>query len=251
VVGHRLEGNRLLASGEGQTFKDQIGKRIIDVNLSIRDNPKLKKFDGKGCIGAYEFDDEGMPAQEATLIKDGVLCGFLTSRAPLPVPGYQPNGHARNKSFQRPISRMAVTIIEASGGVSLERMKELLIEEVRKQNKPFGMIVYETSGGETDTTTYDFQAFSGEISFATLLYPNGKEVYVRGVNFVGTPLQALSNIVAIGSEQELNNGFCGAESGFIPVSTISPAVLIRNLELQQKDEEQVSQYLLPRPRRIS
>lgn len=249
AIGHRLEGSRLLSAGEGQTFKGQIGKRVLNVDLSIRDNPRLKYFKGIRCVGAYEYDDEGTPSRDTELIRDGELRDFLCTRGQIMKRRFASNGHARNRKFQRPISRMGVTVIEGKAGLEFEQLKELLIEQIREQKKPFGMIVYETSGGETETTTYDFQAFSGEISFATLVYPNGKEVVVRGVNFVGTPLQALNNIIAVGKDQEIDNGYCGAESGFIPVTTIAPAVLLSNLELQAKDEELVAQYILPRPRR--
>jgi predicted Zn-dependent protease len=124
------------------------------------------------------------------------------------------------------------------------------VQEIKRQKKPFGMIVYETYGGETDTTNYDFQAFSGNISYATLVYPNGKEIPVRGVNFVGTPLQSLNNIIAMGDTPVLDNGFCGAESGLLPISTISPAALISNLELQGKDEELVTPSILQRPKSL-
>jgi hypothetical protein len=143
---------------------------------------------------------------------------------------------------------MAVTIIEGKKGLSFERLKARLLQEIKRQKKPFGMIVYETNGGETDTTNYDFQAFSGDIAYATLVYPNGREVCIRGVNFVGTPLQALSNVIAVGDTPELDNGYCGAESGLLPISTISPAVLINNLELQGKDEELVTPSILARPK---
>jgi len=248
AIGHRLEGSRLLATGEGQTFKGQTGKQVLDLELSIRDNPKLKDFKGQRCVGAFDFDDEGTPARDALLLENGTLKDFLNTRQPLAKKHYVPNGHARNKKFQRPISRMGVTIVQGKKTLNFNQLKDLLIAEIKRQKKPFGMIVYETSGGETETTSYDFQAFSGEISYATLLYPDGKEVPVRGVNFVGTPLQALSNVIAIGNESILNNGYCGAESGFIPISTISPAALLRNLELQAKDEELVTQNILPRPR---
>ena len=247
ALGHRLEGSRLLSSGEGQTFKGQEGKRILDLDITIRDNPKLKEFQGQRCIGAFDFDDEGTPARDALLVENGVLKGFLNTRAALYKKGYQPNGHARSKKFQRPISRMGVTVIEGKKTVGFQQLRELLLSEIKKQKRPFGMIVYETCGGETETVSYDFQAFSGEISHACLIYPDGKEVPVRGVNLVGTPLQALSNIIAIGHEAELDNGYCGAESGFIPISTISPPVLLRNLELQAKDEELITQHILPRP----
>lgn len=248
AIGHRLEGNRLLSTGEGQTFKNQEEKRILNVDLTVRDYPGLKEFQGKKCIGAFDYDDEGMVARNALLVDRGLLKGFLNSRAASSEKYFTPNGHARNATFQRPISRMGVTIIKARKAVPLDSMRAQLVDEIKRQGKPFGMIVYETSGGETETTRYDFQAFSGEISFATLIYPNGKEVVVRGVNFVGTPLQALNNITAVSEQRELDNHFCGAESGMIPVTTISPAVLLSNLELQAKDEELVTPFLLRAPR---
>lgn len=248
AIGHRLEGSRLLSSGEGQTFKGHIGKRVISSDISIRDNPTLKKWNGIGCIGAYEYDDEGVEAQDAVLIENGVLEGFLTTRAGISKRNHESNGHARNRKYQRPISRMGVTIIESESDLSIEELKELLVEEIKAQNKPFGMIVYESSGGETETSSYDFQAFAGQISYATIIYPDGKEEPVKGVDFVGTPLQALGNIVAVGRDQEIDNSYCGAESGFVPVTTISPAILLRNLELQAKDEELYTPNILSKPR---
>lgn len=250
AVGHRLEGSRLLASGEGQTFKDQLGKQLFNAPISVHDTPLLRKFNGERCIGAYQYDDEGVRAQDVALIENGTLKDFLTTRAPIRRGKFHSNGHARTQQNQRPVSRMAVTVIEGRGGVPMDTLKQRLIQEIKRQKKPFGMIVYETSGGETDTTSYDFQAFAGEISYATLVYPNGREVCVRGVNFVGTPLQALNNIIAIGDTPELDNSFCGAESGMLPISTIAPAVLLSNLELQAKNEELVSPHLLQRPKSL-
>jgi len=250
AVGHRLEGSRLLSNGEGQTFKGQEGKQILKVPVTVRDNPNLKEFNGEKCIGSYAYDDEGVKASDTVLIEDGVLKNYLTTRAAISKGRFQSNGHARTKLNQRPISRMAVTIVETKNGLPLDRLKTRLVQEIKRQKKPFGMIVYETSGGETDTTNYDFQAFSGDISYATLLYPNGREVPVRGVNFVGTPLQSLNNIIAMGDTPVLDNGFCGAESGLLPISTISPAALISNLELQGKDEELVTPSILHRPKSL-
>ena len=248
ALGHRVEGNRFLSTGEGQTFKGQIGKKILNTPIDIRDNPNLKRFKGRSCVGAYDYDDEGVRAQDTLLMEDGFLKDFLGTRAATKKRGYQSNGHARNKKFQRPISRMGVTIIEGKDTCSMDKLRERLLKEIRRQKKPCGMIIYESSGGETDTTSFDFQAFYGEVSFASLIYPDGREEVIRGVNFVGTPLQAVNNVIAVGDTQELDNSYCGAESGFIPVSTISPAVLLRNLELQSKDEELVTQYILPKPK---
>ena len=100
------------------------------------------------------------------------------------------------------------------------------------------MIIYEAQGGETETQGVDFQGFHGEISYATVMYPDGKEEVVRGLSFYGTPLQSLQNVIAVGNTYKMENHFCGAESGFIPVTTIAPPVLLRSLELHSRDDEQ-------------
>ena len=161
---------------------------------------------------------------------------------------YEMNGHARNRKDERPISRMGVTIVSGKHTLTPPDLKAMLIREIKRQKKPYGLIVYEANSGETETDSYDFQAFLGHISFATLIYPDGRESVVRGVNFVGTPLQALSSIIAIGDDVEAVNDYCGAESGLVPVTTISPSVLLSSLELQSKEEEEQGSYVLPKPR---
>jgi predicted Zn-dependent protease len=247
AIGHRLEGSRLLSLSEGHTFRNHENKKVLKLPISIRDNPKLKSWKGVNCIGAYDFDDEGTDSQDTLLIDRGVLREFLTTRAEIPQANFRLNGHARNKRHQRPISRMAVTIIESDCGKPYDELKERLIEEIVKQEQPYGIIIYETGNGETDTSTYNFQAFSGQITFATIIYPDGREVPIRGVDIVGTPLQALSNIIDVGDQPELDNSYCGAESGTIPVSTISPAILLSHIELQAKDEELVTPFVLAPP----
>ena len=70
---------------------------------------------------------------------------------------------------------------------------------------------------------------------------------MRGVDFVGTPLNAVRAITAAGNRSELDNAWCGAESGWVPVSTISPALLVSQLELQAKVETPLSQPTYPMP----
>jgi hypothetical protein len=43
------------------------------------------------------------------------------------------------------------------------------------------------------------------------------------------------------------NGYCGAESGSIPVSAVSPAILVSEIETQKKQNAQQKPPLLPRP----
>lgn len=248
VLGHRLEGSRLLSTREGQTFKRDLGKRILPESFTVYDDPTLKRSKGVQLVGGYRFDDEGSHAQRAPLIDRGKLVGFLAGRQPvLRGRTFRGNGHARSEYYERPISRMSNLVVEVNNGMSHAELKARFIDEIKKQKVPFGIMVLDGEGGETATDTYDFQAFMGQIALAVQVWADGRENLVRGVNFVGTPLSALRNVIAVGDTQVCENAFCGAESGLIPVSTTCPAMLLRNLELQASDQRKFAQYVLPMP----
>lgn len=246
VIGHRLEGSRLLSPDEGSTFRDLHGKKIAPDFIDIFDDPTVQSYDGRGLLGSYTFDDEGSPAEKAELVVKGVLRHFLTGRAPLPGQT-KLNGHGRNQKSERPISRMGNLFIQNHKPLSDKELKEMFLNEIRSQGRDFGIYIKDTLGGETDTASYDFQAFKGEILYAVKVYPDGKEEAVRGVDFVGTPLSALDSVMGMGDTPVLENSYCGAESGVIPVSTIAPALLLKNLELQSRDRERYTPYFLPLP----
>jgi len=246
AVGHRLEGNRLLSPDEGQTFRDSTGQTILPEFLSMRDDPRMERLNGRSLVGHYGFDDEGVAAQSADLVEHGRLQGFLTTRTGIQR-GHRSNGHARSRYHQRPISRMGVLVVEAEDGLGPSQLKQVLLEEIRRKKAPFGVRIIEASSGETATDAYNFQAFLGEINLAAKVYPDGREEFLRGANFVGTPLNGIHNIVAAGNRLEIDNGYCGAESGYVPVSTISPALVLSELELQSKPESPYTQFSLPMP----
>ncbi len=246
AIGHRLEGNRLLSSGEGQTFRDALGSQLLPETLSMHDDPTMTHFEGKSLVGHYLHDDEGVATGRAELVDWGRIRGYLTSRAPV-ARGHHSNGHARNEGFERPMSRMGVTLVDAHDGVSDTDLKRALIEEVKRRKLPFGVHVLAADSGETATKSYDFQAFLGQIRAATRVYPDGSEELVRDVSFVGTPLNAVRGVIAAGTRREVDNSYCGAESGAVPVSTITPALLIENLELQSSARSPHAPLTYPLP----
>ena len=247
VLGHRLEGSRLLSTREGQTFARDLGKMILPKEISVIDDPTATHCGGVPAVGHYRYDDEGQPAQRVTLVDRGRLVDFLSGRAPIRRGSGRSNGHARNEYHERPISRMANLVVEVDGGISHDDLKARFIEEIKRQRQPFGILVLDAEGGETATESYDFQAFMGQVAVAVQVWADGRENLIRNVNFVGTPLQALRNIIAVGNIARCDNAFCGAESGVVPVSTTCPAVLMANLELQASDQRKFTQYVLPMP----
>ncbi|MEO0323218.1 MAG: metallopeptidase TldD-related protein [Myxococcota bacterium] len=247
ALGHRLEGNRLLSGGEGHTFRDALGEALLAPGLSVRDDPRLARWEGQSLVGHYSHDDEGVPAGEASLIEDGTVRGFLTSRAPI-ARGHRSNGHARSDRHERAIARMGVTVVDGGeGALDDAALFEAFLREIREQDAPYGVRIIEANGGETSTDAYDFQAFLGDVDVAARVFPDGRQELIRGVDLVGTPLNAVRSIVAVGARQEVDNAWCGAESGYVPVSTISPSLVAEELELQSKPGRPMTQYALPPP----
>ena len=247
ALGHRLEGERQNDNKEGATFKGQIGKPVLPSFVTVLDDPTLAKVGNVSLNGHYGYDDEGVVARPVTLVDHGILRNYLKSRTP--VKGSIPsNGHGRSEGTLDPIGRMANTIVRFDKVVPYAKLKEMLLEQIRRQKKAFGLIIADISGGQTNTTTYDFQAFKG---MPRIVYrvdaETGKETLVRGVEFVGTPIGSLNRIEAASDQVAVFNGFCGAESGYIPVSTVAPAVLISEIELQRTRRALERPPILPAP----
>jgi predicted Zn-dependent protease len=247
ALGHRLEGERQNDNKEGATFKGQVGKPILPAFISVFDDPTVRAVNGVSLNGFYRYDDEGVLARPVTLVDRGVLRNYLKSRTPVK-DSPQSNGHGRADATLDPIGRMANTIVRSERRVPFAKLKELLLAEIRRQKKPFGLIIADISGGQTNTTTYDFQAFKG---MPRIVYrvdaKTGKETLVRGVEFVGTPIGSLNRIVAASDGTGVFNGFCGAESGYVPVSTVAPALLITEIELQRTRRAMERPPILPAP----
>nr|WP_275899148.1 TldD/PmbA family protein [Pyxidicoccus caerfyrddinensis] len=236
AVGHRLEGDRQDGDNEGKTFKGQVGKAVLPTFLSIHDDPSLKVLNGEPLNGYYQFDEEGVKGQRVTLVEKGVLRNYLLGRRP--AEGFlQSNGHGRSQGTLKPVARMANLIVDSTKAVSDAELKRLLINEAKRQGKPYGLIIRDITGGNTNTSNYGYQAFKG---VPRMVYrvdvKTGQESLVRGVEIVGTPLSAVNRILASGQKQGIFNGFCGAESGNVPVSTVAPAILLQEMELQRAME---------------
>jgi len=247
AIGHRLEGERQVAKEEGHTFASKVGQTILPEFISIIDDPTQRSYNGEQLAGYYSYDDQGVKAQPVTLVKRGVLESFLLSRKPLE--GFNAsNGHARNATYEFPIARMANFFIVSHDGVSRERLKEMLMEETVRQKKPCGLIIKTVSNGETNTSRYSFQAFSGSPRIVYKVdLDSGEEKIVRGVVFVGTPLTSINRIMAAGDTYEVDNSHCGAESGSVPVSTVAPPILVGELELQRAKDTGKRPPILPPP----
>lgn len=249
AVGHRLEGDRQDGEGEGKTFRGQVGRQVLPTFLSVVDDPTVRSLQGEPLNGFYEYDEEGVKGQRAVLVDKGVLRNYLLSRRP--VEGFlQSNGHGRSQGTAKPVARMANLMVDSTKQLDDAELKKQLIAEAKRQGKPYGLIIRDITGGNTNTSSYGYQAFKGVPRMVFRVdVKTGEESLVRGVEIVGTPLSAVNRIMATGRKQGIFNGFCGAESGNVPVSTVAPAMLLQEIELQRAEEGKDRPPLLPSPAR--
>jgi predicted Zn-dependent protease len=247
VFGHRAEGHRQKDVTEGQTFSKKVGEQILPDFLSITDDTTMKKLGGQDLLGHYQFDDEGVPAQRVSLVEHGVLKNFEMSRSPL-VGFPRSNGHGRRQLGATPVSRQGNLIVQSSKTVTNAQLRAKLIELIKAQGKSYGLLIDDIAGGFTFTGRGQPQAFQVLPLVVYKVFADGRpDELVRGVDIVGTPLAALTKIVATGDTPEVFNGYCGAESGSVPVAAASPAILTSELEVQKKESSTDRPPILPAP----
>ncbi len=247
VLGHRVEGHRQKHEYEGKTFAEYVGEPILPDYMDIYDDPTVREAEGVELNGFYSYDDEGVAAARAPLVEDGVFVGFLMGRSPIAGFG-QSNGHGRRSAGNPPTSRMGNTIIETAKPLSEEAMRKLLMDQIRAQDLEYAYIIEDIDGGFTLTGRTTPNAFNVRASTTWRVYADGRDdELVRGIDLVGTPLVAFGSILGTGAEREVFNGVCGAESGWVPVSAVSPSLVFSKLEFQLKEKSQERPPLLEKP----
>jgi predicted Zn-dependent protease len=247
VLGHRLEGHRQRDEEEGQTFTKKIGQEVLPKFLSVIDDPTTHEMAGVKLAGSYDFDNEGEPSRRVEVIENGVLKNFLMSRMPIKNFGNS-NGHGRNQPGLMPTGRQGNLIVTSTQTVPDADLRQKLIDEVKKQNKPYGLYFDDIQGGFTLTGRQLPQSFQVLPVIVYKVYPDGRpDELVRGVDIVGTPLAALTRILTTGDQQHVFNGVCGAESGQVPVAAVAPAMLFSEMEVQKRAHEHERPPLLPPP----
>ena len=181
------------------------------------------------------------------LVDKGVLKTFLMSRSPLiNIP--HSNGHGRRQLGYAPVARQGNLIVTSTNTMTDAQLRAKLIELIKQQGKPFGLMIDDIAGGFTFTGRGNPQAFQVQPLVVYKVFADGRpDELVRGVDIVGTPLVSLTKIVATGDKEEIFNGYCGAESGSVPVSAVAPAMLISEMEVQKKETSTDRPPILPPP----
>jgi len=246
IFGHRVEGQRQKNSDDAQTFKAKLGQQVLSKDFSVYFDPTLRRYANTDLDGYYSYDNQGVKARRVSVVENGILKTFLMSRTPVQSIA-ESNGHGRGQMGLPPVARQSNLIVQVAPSAIHPDLKALLISEVKKQGLPFGLYFDEIEGGFTFTARVIPNAFNVLPLMVYRIYPDGREELIRGADLIGTPLTTFSKIIAADTKVAVFNGFCGAESGMVPVSASSPGIFVTQIEVQKKAKSQERIPLLPAP----
>jgi TldD protein len=209
-------------------YSSSYKSRVLPETISVTDNPLESKFNGKGLLGAYSIDDEGVPAQSVDVVDHGKLENFLIGREPVKDFSTS-NGHGRAAPAQAPHSRAGVMLIKSSQPLTKDELNKRLLSMAKEQNKD--VYAVETLGGEL---------------LPRLLYrvhADGSRQLVRGATFDELDNRSLrSGIIAAGNDFYVSNSL-----GAVPQTIIAPSILFEEIGVKRATVEQQKLPYYPPP----
>lgn len=211
AVGHPLEADNI-AKGIG-AFTGKVGQKVASDRFTMVDDGTLPNY-----RGTINHDDEGTPAQRNVLIENGVLNGYMTDILSARQLGMQRTGNGRRESFRYiPIPRMTNTFIAQGNDDPAE-----ILASTKK-----GIYVQSLSGGSVNPVTGMFNFTCRE---AYLIENGKKSVPVRGATLIGSCMDVISNIDAVGNDLAFGPGICGKGQS-AEVTAGQPTVRIRGINV--------------------
>jgi TldD protein len=209
-------------------FASSYHARVLPEFLDVVDDPKLKNFNGKDLVGAYEVDDDGVAAQAVTLVTAGKLQNYLVGREPVrDFP--QSNGHGRAGITGPARPAIGVMKVTAKDGLSDDELSKKLLD-LGKDRGLKDVYVVQTLGGDAPRLLYRLSA-------------DGKRELVRGAALDDLDQRALrSGVEAAGKDLFVANFF-----GDIPETVIAPALLMNDVTLRRANEKNDKLPFYPPP----
>jgi len=209
-------------------FASSFHARVLPDFLDVVDDPSMKSFDGKNLVGAYEVDDEGVPAQAVKLVTAGKLDSYLIGREP--VRNFpQSNGHGRAGITGSPRPAIGVLKVTAKNGLSDDELNKKL-QDLGKVRGLKSVYFVETLGGDAPRLLYQ-------------IAPDGKRELVRGAELDDLDQRALrSSVEAAGKDLFTANFF-----GDVPETVLAPALLLNDVTVRRAYEKNEKLPFYPPP----
>ena len=210
ATGHGLEADHMHRGAS--VYEGKIDSKVASEIVSVSDNPTLV-----GLWGSYPFDDEGTPSEDTLVIEGGILRRYLYSRHDAMKDALESTGNGRRQSFRHlPIPRMSNTYIRPGDSDPAE-----IVSSTKS-----GLFAQKMGGGQVDTVTGDY-VFA--VSEGYLIEDGAIGPAVRGAMLIGNGPKTLEIIDAVGDDLGFEEGMCGKDGQWVPVTTGGPTFRIAEL----------------------
>ncbi len=264
-----LAGDERLSSVLSQSapsdFQDRLGARVLPRFLSLIDDPLGSERGGERLLGGYQVDDQGVPAGKVSLVERGYLKRMLAGRTP--VAGVESStGHWRGGvAPSNLIVGSSTTLTDA------ELMAELLLL-VEDRGAEFGIVVRRlgssgAGGGRRDPVAALFggggESGAAPAVVAYKVYPDGREVLLRNLEFSGFGAATFKEIIAVGDRDIVyslpfqpakglaaafaDRGSRGGSAALPLVTVVVPPLLFEEVTLKKPTEEIPNLPVFPHP----
>jgi len=218
------------SGGSTTNLLNKIGSRVLPDFLTVVDNPQLTQLDGQPLFGNYKFDEEGVPSQETTLVKNGILKTLLISRTPVrSIP--QSSGNMRELGVQP-----GNLLVSASTSSSREDLRKQLIDLVSSRGLEYGIIVRRLSG-----------AVAIE---AVRIYPDGHEEALRNAKVAEVTSASFKDILAVSKDRTLYSEHAQGTALYTDadlVSYIVPDLLFEDMTIERSSDDTPKPPAIPSP----
>jgi TldD protein len=211
AVGHPLEADNI-AKGIG-AFTGKVGQKVASDVFTMVDDGSIPN-----ARGTINFDDEGTQCRKNVLIEKGVLKGYMTDILSARQLAMDRTGNGRRESFKYiPIPRMTNTYIDNGDSEPAD-----ILASTTK-----GIYVQSLSGGSVNPVTGVFNFTCRE----AYLIENGKKTKpVKGATLIGSCMEVIQNIDAVGNDLAFGPGICGKGQS-AEVDAGQPTVRIRGINV--------------------
>jgi predicted Zn-dependent protease len=232
LLGSAVTATRPALGTEARTngpFASSYHARVLPDFMNAVDDPSLKTFNGKGLLGAYDVDDEGVPAQAVKLVDAGRLDNYLIGRQPVrDFP--ESDGHGRAGITGPPRPLIGVLKITADNGFSTADLNQKLLAIAKDRGLQSVYFVQTLGGGLTPRLLY-------RVSL------DGKRELVRGAVLDDVDERALrSSIEAAGNDLWVANFF-----GDPPTTVLAPALLFSDATVRRANAKNDKLPFYPPP----
>jgi len=220
----RLAGLLMGSSGSNDGFLNRRGSRVLPDFLSVEDNPLATEAEGKTLLGSYKFDEEGTPAQETLLVKDGILKTLLTGRAPVrDIP--KSSGNMRERGVQP-----GNVLVSSTKSEPLADLSKQMMDLVKTRGLDYGVVVRRMNARQAVA--------------CFRVYPDGHEEQVRNGRIAEITSNTFKEILAVSNERYVytdrpgSGGLLGAMGGHGDlVSYVVPSMLFEDATLEHTTTE--------------